>query len=164
MRVLIVIISAVFSITLNAQRDWTGPTGNETLPNKLEGLERAIEVIHFPKQNDPIKIDNTYYWKHMTSILCKQSDITISEYGAYLFYDGKWNLRKSYPLKELDKTFGTKKQKMKQAEPYTWVKNWRVDNNLFGGWAMWYFIGKDSTGKTVCGYETINTTNNLLNK
>ncbi|NER18187.1 hypothetical protein [Spongiivirga citrea] len=164
MRILILITAMFLGCTLNAQRDWSGPTGGEPLPKKLQGLERNIDVIHFPKQNDPIKIDNAYYWKHMTSILCKQSDIIITEYGAYLFYNGKWNLRKSYPLKELDKTFGTKKQKMKQAEPYTWAKNWRVDTNLFGGWAMWYFIGTDSNGKAVCGYETINTTNNLLNK
>ncbi len=164
MRSLILIILLATTSIAQAQRDWTGPKGNEPLPEKLHDLERAIDVIHFPKQNDPIKIGDAFYWKHMTSILCKQSELTIIEYGAYLFYDGKWNLRKTYPLKELDKTFGTKKQKLKQAEPYTWIKNWRVDNNLFGGWAMWYFIGKDANGNTVCGYETINTTNNLINK
>ena len=109
------------------------------------------------------KIDGTYYWKHATSILNKKSDLTIIEYGAYLFYNDTWNLRKSYPLKELDKTFGTKNQFVSQSEPYTWAKNYRTDKKLFGGWALWYFIGKTSSGEIVCGYDTIHTTTNLLN-
>ena len=154
----------LFQANVFAQRDWTGPKGSEPLPEKIQNLERLIDVIHFPKENDPIKIGQKYYWKHMTSILSKTSEITITEYGAYLFYDGKWNLRKSYPLKELDQNFGTKKQKLNQAEPYTWVQNWRVDGAPYGGWAMWYFIGVTTDGQTICGYETINTTSNPVNK
>lgn len=135
----------------------------DIIPEKLKNLRRSIDVIHFPKENDPIKIKEDYYWKHMTSILCKESEITITEYGAYLFYNGTWNLRKSYPLKELNKNFGTKNQVMLQAQPYTWNNNWRIGNQLFGGWAIWYFIGKTASGEIVCGYETINTTTNLIN-
>lgn len=151
------------SYIANAQRDWSPPNGNEPIPVKLQSLRKAIDVIHFPKKNDPIKIKDAYYWKHMTSILCKESSITITEYGAYLFYDGTWNLRSTYPLKELDRSFGTKKRKMLQAEPYTWNQNWRVDKGLYGGWALWYFIGTTANGEKVCGYETIHTTSNLLN-
>jgi hypothetical protein len=140
-----------------------GTPPKDAIPEKLSNLKVAIDVIHFPKENDPIKIDDTYYWKHSTAILCKESEIKIIEYGAYLYYNDKWNLRQSYPLKDLDKTFGTKKQMMLQAQPYVWVNNWRTDKNLYGGWAMWFFIGIDKNGVTVCGYESINTTNNLLN-
>jgi hypothetical protein len=151
------------SCLANAQRDWSPPKGNEALPEKLQSLRKAIDVIHFPRENDPIKIKDTYYWKHMTSILCKESEIKITEYGAYLFYDGAWNLRKIYPLKELDQNFGTKKRKMLQAQPYTWNQNWRVDKGLYGGWALWYFIGTTTGNETVYGYEMIHTTSNLLN-
>jgi hypothetical protein len=151
----------VFQCVLS-QIDYGIPKQDE-LPEKLLNIRKAIDVIHFPKENDPIKIKNQYYWKHMTSILCKESQITIIEYGAYLFYNDKWNLRKSYPLKELDKAFGTKKQQMLQAQPYTWANNWRIDNKLFGGWALWYFIGKTKDDEIICGYETIYTTNNILN-
>ncbi|WP_299678230.1 hypothetical protein [uncultured Dokdonia sp.] len=153
----------LITLTACGQRDWTGPTGKEPLPEKLKDIRQAITVANFPKENDPIQIKDRYYWKHATSILCKESAITIIEYGAYLFYDGKWNLRKSYPLKELDKTFGTKKQQLLQGEPYTWTNNWRTDTKPYGGWAMWYFIGKTANGETVCGYDTIHTTNHLLN-
>ena len=155
---LIILLSATVVI---AQSDYGTPT-NEPLPEKIKSLKRSIEVIHFPKENDPVKIDETYYWKHITSILYKESDLTITEYGAYIFYNGQWNLRQIYSLKDLDKSFGTKKQKMNQAEPYTWAKNYRTGDQLFGGWALWYFIGETPSGAIVCGYETINTTSNLL--
>lgn len=161
MKSICTLILLLSSTLLMAQSDYGRPT-NEPLPEKIQNLKRSIEVLHFPKENDPVKIDDTYYWKHMTSILCKESDITIIEYGAYIFYNGQWNLRQIYALKELDKTFGTKKQKMNQAEPYTWPKNYRTGDQLFGGWALWYFIGKTPSGEIVCGYETINTTSNLL--
>lgn len=146
-----------------AQVNYGTPKESE-LPEKLQGLKVSIDVMHFPKENDPIKIKDKYYWKHATGILSKESDVTITEFGAFLYYNNQWNLRKSYDLKDLDKNFGTKKQVMLQGEPYVWSKNWRVDNRLFGGWAMWYFIGTNADGETVCGYETINTTSNLLNK
>ncbi len=135
----------------------------DSCPYKLRELPRNIDVQHFPRINNPIKIKDTYYWKHATSILSNDSAITITEYGAYLYYNNQWNLRKSYSLQELDKSFGTKKQHLNQAQPYTWANNWRTDSNLFGGWALWYFIGTTPKGKTVCGYEMIHTTDNLLN-
>ena len=141
----------------------SGTPEENQIPEKLQNIRRAIEVQNFPKKNDPVKIKDTYYWKHATSILCKESDITITEYGAYLFYNDSWNLRKSYPLKELNKNFGTKKYVLKHSEPYTWEKNYRTDKQLFGGWALWYFIGTTASGETVCGYSTIHTTTNLLN-
>ena len=157
-----VVLLLLSAITFaEAQVTYGDPTG-APIPEKLQGLRNVIDVQHFPKHNDPIKEGDTYYWKHSTSILCKEDAITITEYGAFLYYNDQWNLRRSYPLKELDKTFGTKKRQLKQGEPYTWVKNWRTDNRLFGGWAMWYFIGTTSDGEVVCGYETIETTNRLL--
>jgi hypothetical protein len=144
-----------------AQVRYGTPPENE-IPPKLEHLERVISVQHFPKICDPIKKGDTYYWMHTTSILCKESDITITEYGAYLYYNDSWNLRRSYPLKELKSTFGTSKNKMNQAQPYAWTQNYRTDGDLYGGWALWYFIGTTREGQIVCGYETIHTTSNLL--
>ena len=158
----ITIILLCICTCVTAQIKYGTPT-NEPLPEKLQNLKQAIQVNNFPKTVDAVKIKDDYYWKHTTSILCKDSAITILEYGAYLFYNNTWNLRKSYPLKTLDKSFGTKKQKLLQAQPYTWTNNWRVGNKLYGGWAMWYFIGKTATGELVCGYEKIHTTNTLLN-
>jgi len=161
--ILILFITSIYSTCLIGQINYSTPPEN-VIPEKLQNLPRIIEVQQFPKINDPIKIKDTYYWKHATSVLCKTDEITLIEYGAYLYYNNQWNLRRSYPLKELKKTFGITNEKMLQGHPYTWANNWRTDQRLFGGWALWYFIGRTSDGKTVCGYETIHTTDNLLNK
>ena len=155
------ILLLMFQTAFKQAEYGTPPEG--LIPEKIQNIPRTIEVFHFPKINDPIKIKNRYYWKHSTGILSKTDNITIIEYGAFLYYNNQWNLRKTYEIKELDKTFGTKKQKLDQAQPYIWKNNWRTDNRLFGGWALWYFIGIDSSGKKVCGYETIHTSSNLLN-
>lgn len=144
-----------------AQLKYGTPPEN-SLPEKLTTLPKKITVENFPKNIDPIKIKGDYYWKHNTLIFSKESAVTITEFGAYVFYNGKWNLRKSYPLRELNKKFGTKKQKLLQAQPYTWNNNWRVGNKLFDGWALWYFIGVTESGEKVVGYEKIYTSDKLI--
>lgn len=151
----------LISVKCISQIKYGTPTEKD-IPEKLQNLQRTIVVKNYPKIIDPIKIKDRYYWKHNTMIFTKAEKVTITEYGAYLFYNNKWNLRKSYPLKELNKNFDTKKQVLEKAQPYTWKNNWRTDSRLFGGWAMWYFIGTNSSGETVCGYEMIHTTNNLI--
>ena len=155
------ILLLLFQFTFS-QVDY-GTPANESLPEKLQNLSVEIEVMHFPKENDPIKIKGKYYWKHATAILSKKSEVKIIEFGAYLFYNKQWNLRKSYDLKDLDKHFGTKKQIILQGQPYVWTYNSRISDQLFGGWAMWHFIGINDQGETTCGYETIHTTASLLN-
>ncbi len=140
-----------------------GTPKNETLPKKIKYLKRAIQVNHFPEEVHPIKHNDSFYWKHNTAILSETSNVEIIEYGAYIYYNDTWNLRRTYPIEDFDNTFGTSQNKLQQAQPYTFVNNWRVANQLFGGWAMWYFIGKTENGDLVCGYQKINTTNNLLN-
>jgi len=157
-------ITILFVFIVNcllAQTNYGTPT-NEALPEKLQNLKKEIVVQNFPKIIDPIKIKGSYYWKHNTLLFSKESSIKIIELGAYLFYNGKWHLRKSYSLKNLDKNFGTKRQKLLQAQPYTWNNNWRIGKQLYGGWAMWYFIGINENGEKICGYEKIHTTSNLI--
>jgi hypothetical protein len=44
---------------------------------------------------------------------------------------------------------------MKAGEPYTFVQNWRRDTRLYGGWALWYFIGEDDRGRPIVGYKAL---------
>jgi len=159
--VLLFLISLSSCAITIAQVKYGTPT-TEPLPEKFDGLRQSIIVNNFPKEINAIELDGEYYWMHNTSILCLESDIAITEFGAYLFYNDTWNLRKSYPLKDLDKFFNTKRHIMRQAQPYTWTNNWRVDKSLYGGWSMWYFIGTTKDGETVCGFQKIFTSSNLL--
>lgn len=160
--ILTLLLFFYISISSNAQVTYGTPKESD-IPERLQNLPKKILVKNYPKVIDPIAIKDTYYWKHNTLVFSKESKITITEYGAYLFYNKQWNLREKYSLKSFDKNFGTKKQIVLQAQPYTWNNNWRVGKQLFGGWAMWYFIGLTEAGETICGYEMIHTTTNLIN-
>ena len=154
------IVLFLFNTILSySQSKYETPPEN-LLPEKLKNIKKEIVVSNFPKEVDPVKIKKTYYWKHNTTLFSKNQKIKIKEFGAYIFYNGKWNLRKIYAIRDLDKFFGTKKQILHPSEPFTWNTNWRTGNQLYGGWALWYFIGENEDGETICGYEKINTTGN----
>ena len=162
MKVIPLLVLLFLTYSIFSQVDYGTPDKQE-IPEKIKGLKSTIKVNHFPSEVDPVKIKDTYYWKHNTAILSSESDVTIIEYGAYIYYNDQWNLREVFSLKELDNLFGTKKHLLLAGEPYTWPDNWRKGKDLFAGWALWYFIGNTTDGTKVCGYQTIYTSDNLLN-
>ena len=109
MRPILFILYLLIPTVITAQVNYGTPSKGE-IPQELKNIPIGIEVMHFPRINDPIKIKDSYYWKHATGILSTNDTVTITEFGAYLYYNDQWNLRKTYKLKDLDKFFGTKKQ------------------------------------------------------
>ncbi len=135
------------------------------LPEKIQDLPRVIEVRHFPEVVHPCKDKDDrgyYFWKHNTAILSKYDDIRILDFGIYIHKKTHWALQKSYPSRILDKFFDTEKGTIFTGQPYTFPNNWRKDEMLSEGWALWYFIGIDSDFKRVCGYAFVFNTNKLL--
>lgn len=153
------IIYLLFTFLLNGQAPLDAP-----LPEKFDNLKEIILVDNFPNplkaSKDPDDSDS-YYWKHNTTLLSTNENITIEEGGAYLFYNKRWNLRVAYKPKQFSKFFHIPKKRMKKGEPYTFVKNWRKDATLYGGWAMWYVIGTTDSGERVFGVGRLDTVGEL---
>ncbi len=147
--------------TLSAQIKYGTPKADD-LPEELLQYPREIEVTHFPEEVHPIQIGSDYYWKHNTALLSPKEEVEIIEFGAYVYYNDQWNLRKKYPIKDFDKLFGAKKRNLLAAQPYTWNDNWRVGPNLFDGWALWYFKAKTASGKIIIGYQSLYTSDQLI--
>ena len=84
-------IFLLVSLSLQSQIKYGTPKQDD-IPEKLRQLKKQIVVKNFPKIIDPIKIKNRYYWKHNTLIFSKTYEITIIEFGAYLFYNKKYNI------------------------------------------------------------------------
>jgi len=133
---------------------------NAPLPERFKGLTEIILVDNFP---NPVKATTyeeepgRFFWKHTTTLLSTHENITIEEGGAFLFYNDHWNLRVAYKPKQFSKLFNIPKNRMKKGEPYTFVENWRVGPKLFGGWAMWYVIGRTDNGERVFGVGKLDT-------
>ena len=159
----IAVLIALLCSSLCCFSQYGDPTG-KPLPERLADLENTLVVNHFPLVVHPFqdqKDTTVYHWKHSTSVLSLEDDIIITEFGAYIFYNGKWNERVVYGPKDMDKIFKTKKARLMKGQPYTFKDNWRTGSNVFGGWAMWYFIGIDSKGNKVAGWGVLETTDQI---
>ncbi len=158
----LLLLTFVFTSSLLFSQ-YGNPEG-KPLPEKLLEIDNILMVNHFPDVVHPFqdeKDTTLYNWKHTTSVLSLEEDVIITEFGAYIFYDDKWNERVVYGPKEMDKFFGTKKARLKKGQPYTFNDNWRAGTKVFGGWAMWYFVGLDEEGKKICGYAMLETTDQI---
>ena len=137
------------------------------LPEKFNDLANVIHIDHYPSpvfaSTDPDE-PGTYFWKHTTTFFSPAEDIFIEEGGAYIFYNNKWNLRVAMSKKEISKYFDIPQGIMKAGEPYAFVKNWRRDSRLAGGWAMWYIMGKTSDGRKVFGVGKLDTVGKLYSE
>ena len=156
---IIFLLMVFFAVRLAAQTPQTAP-----LPERFDGLKESLLVNHFPNPVHPTTDDDSkynYLWKHTTSVMSLEDEIQIEACGAYLFYNDQWNLRVNYPVKDFAKLFDCKKGVMKKGQPYTFKDNWRSSDSLFGGWAMWYFIGTNEAGEKVFGIGRIDTTDQL---
>ena len=151
-----ILIAGPATATLAAQAPQDAP-----LPEALREAEAILKVSHFPSPvyatTDESRKDFRYFWKHNTAVLSPEEDVQLEACGAYIFYNGQWNLRVRYGTKDFARLFRCPKGRMKKGQPYTFADNWRTDNRLLGGWAMWYFIGTTASGKRVCGYGKLET-------
>lgn len=137
---------------------------NAPLPAKFDGLKEGLLVNNFPQivyASTDEDAKSNYQWKHTTSVMSLKESATITEFGAYIFYNNQWNLRVTMQPKEFDKLFDTKKGKLKSSQPYTYKDNWRNNDQLFGGWAMWYFIAETESGEKVYGVGKLKTVGSL---
>lgn len=140
--------------------------GEAPLPRPLGELPRVLMVHHFPSpayaSEEPDQTRYRYFWKHITAVLSPDEAMEVTECGAYIFYDGQWNLRVRHSSKEFARLFHCPKAKLKPGQPYTFPDNWRTDNRLQGGWALWYVLGRTEDGRMVCGYARLETAGELL--
>ena len=54
-------------------------------------------------------------------------------------------------------SFDCKNGKLEKGKVYTFLKNYRFGNNLYGGDAMWYVIAKDKNGQLYKGIGILET-------
>lgn len=155
-----ILAAALPLVVLSAQSPQEAP-----LPGPLRALEATLVASHFPSPvyatTDDGRTDYRYFWKHNTSVMSPVEEVQVEECGAYIFYNEQWNLRVRYGVEDFASLFNCPKGKMKRSQPYTFTDNWRTDNRLLGGWALWYFIGTTASGKRVCGYARLETVGRL---
>ena len=124
---------------------------NRLLPEKLRNIDYGIVGSHFPNPTYATFEEGIYIWKHDTSVKSMSEDLTIVEYGSYVYTDRGWYLRVTYDNKMFEKTYNCKGGILKKGKTYTDPTSWRRSEKLTSGDAMWFYIAKNKAGKLFKG-------------
>lgn len=146
-------------------------TGWMSLPEEIRGMPVGIEVWHEPDTLRAVRWERDttrFVWKHQTFLFSYVSDLTIVEFGTYNYKNGEWVLgdlgNKKYGPEELAMWYVQYDDgmvrwihpdhgKIEENVIYFDPSNYSIKNKeLVQRNGLWYFIGKDSTGKSYCGY------------
>lgn len=157
----------LFSALCSCQQAWTDK--NRILPDDLRQVPVSILLIHSPNPNFPEynseKPDKKgkYVWKHATSVMAIDQSLKVVKAGSFIWYNKEgWIRNVEYTKREFAKRFNCPKGKLEPGVTYTFEKNYRYGDNLFGGDALWYVIAKDDKGKLYKGMAIIETESEII--
>lgn len=141
---------------------------DEPKPITLEELDKlpvGIKVTHEPKVALATltgKSDRRqkYTWWYKTTVSATDGDITITEFGAFAWHDGKWVpgttfTGKPYTTAEFAEWYKCPKAALKKGESFSDPTNWSTAPELRAGKSRWYFVGVDAKGKRVKGEAVV---------
>ncbi|MBC7641720.1 MAG: YceI family protein, partial [Flavobacterium sp.] len=137
---------------------------NRLLPEKLRAIDYGIQGAHFPNPTYASFEDGMYVWKHNTTVKSLIEDLTIVEYGSYVYTDKGWYLRVTYDNKMFAKTYNCKNGILKKGKIYTDPSSWRRSDALVSGDAMWFYVAKNKAGKLVKGTALVETEAKLVSE
>ena len=148
-----------------AQEAWSNKS--RILPDKLREVPTYITISHSPnpgyaEATNDLNIKSPYVWKHSTTVCSPYQDLEVVEAGSFIWYSPSgWTENVQLTKREVIQRFNCPKGKLKKGQCYTFEKNYRYGNDLYGGDAMWYFIAKDEKGNLVKGFGIIETEGEL---
>ncbi len=167
MRSLVILCFLSLSIQSIGQ-DWTDKT--RVLPDDLRQVPVAIYVMHGPNPNYPelaVKEDRNgykYVWRHSTTIFSPDKELEVIQAGSYIWYSEKgWMKNVDYNKRKFAKQFNCPKGILKPGVHYTFEKNYRWGNDLYGGDALWYVIAEDEEGRIYKGIGLLETESEVFN-
>jgi hypothetical protein len=146
---------------LSAQEVWTDRS--RILPDKLRQVPTLLTIIHTPNPNYPELVGESesefkYAWKHSTTICSPVATMKIVEAGSFIWYSPSgWVENVQFDKRETMKRFNCPNGVLQKDQCYTYEKNYRFGNDLYGGDALWYIIAKDANGNLVKGFGIIET-------
>lgn len=132
---------------------------------ELDQLPTAIKVVHKPKTALATLTGKSerrakYTWWYKTTVTAIDVDVTIEEFGAFVWWDGKWVnggsfTGKPYGAEEFAEWYKCPKAVLKKGKSYSDPTNWSSAAELQAMKMRWYFVGVDAEGKRVKGEAVI---------
>ena len=132
---------------------------------ELDELPTSIKVVHKPKAALATLTGKSerrakYTWWYKTSVSATDEDVTIEEFGALVWWDGKWVnggtfTGKPYAAEEFAEWYKCPRAVLKRGESFSDPTNWSSADDLRALKTRWYFVGVDAKGKRVKGEAVI---------
>ncbi|MBE9661800.1 hypothetical protein [Mucilaginibacter myungsuensis] len=163
------IIFFICALTASAQQGWT--ERSRLLPDQLRNIATGILVYHSPSPVYPEpNLDATtpygkYVWKHSTYAMAQTEDLEVVAAGSYIWIKDKgWMPNMKLSKDEFADEFDCKDAMLKKGRIFTFKKNYRFGDAIYGGDALWFVIAKDKQGKLYKGYGLVETEGELRSK
>lgn len=165
-KTLFTLIFCSIAASIIAQEPW--PNKTRILPSELRGIPVSIQIWHTnnPNYAEPaeglVKTKSKYVWRHSTCITSVYQDLEVIKAGSYIWYNKEgWKLNVQYNKLDFTRKFNCPKGVLVKGQGFTFEDNFRFDNQLYGGDALWYVIAKDQDGKLYKGIGLIETEGKL---
>jgi hypothetical protein len=156
-------LALVMSTSLAAAQDdpFTLAQANYVLA-MLDSLPHTLVVTHTPDPAVAVE-DSTaryrYTWHFSTSVASTAGAVTILEFGGLNRVGDRWLFAnsggKSFTSGQFAQWYGCEGAIVHEGTPCTDASNWWGDSVLEEGRSLWYFFGKDETGRRVVGSAEI---------
>jgi hypothetical protein len=154
--------------SLSAQDAWTNKS--RILPDKLRLVPTQLTLNHGPNPNYPElcqdpKVKAKYVWKHSTTVCSPHHDLEVVAAGSFVWYSPSgWQENVQLSKREFARRFDCPQGLLRKGECFTYQKNYRYGNDLYGGDALWYVIARDAEGTHYKGFGIIETEGTLKNE
>ena len=128
---------------------------------ELGKLSIGLKVAHEPEVALATEIGRSaspakYRWWYKTTVSAIGGEVTIVEFGALAWHDGRWVTggsitERPYTAKEFADWYSCPNAVIKPGETYSDPTNWSSSSELLAEKSRWYYIGVDGSGRRVKG-------------
>jgi hypothetical protein len=159
------VVACLLAATLKGSRMSGADEPKSITPEELDKLPESIAVVHEPRVALATLTGKSerrakYTWLYKTTVAATEGDVTIVEFGAFAWKEGKWVngatfTGKPYAAEEFAEWYKCPKALLKKGVPVSDPTNWSSDPELRAGKMRWYFVGVDAKGTRVKGEGVI---------
>jgi hypothetical protein len=159
------VIASVFGVALVALPALAADEPTFITAEELDKLPTGIKVVHKPKTALATLTGKSerrakYTWWYKTTVSAIDADVTIEEFGAFVWLDGECVnggtfTGKPYAAEEFAEWYKCPKAVLKKGKAYSDATNWSSAPELQAMKMRWYFVGINSQGRRVKGEAVI---------
>jgi hypothetical protein len=131
-------------------------------PPELGGIAVGLRVEHTPNPVPAVLGDRSglkYTWVHRTTVTALHDDVTITEFGAFVWHNGQWVFSTIYDrpfnTKEFAEWYSCPAARIAKGRSFSDPHNYTGGPVLLASKTKWYFIGRNSKGQQVKGEAVV---------